>query len=215
VDRHEAIVEMMAQVVESICGFKFVGSAGDLAAMRELCRREQPDVVVVDIMLPRASGPAVLAELRAACPGARVLVFSGHLRPALVRGALLSGAHGMVERSAPLEEFRRALRSVGSGQIYFSRSSSEELRNLVTCGPARRPRLARLTEREKSVLCAIADGLSSKEISARLGISVHTVVHHRSRLMRKTELRGVAHLARYAVEVGLVEENVGWVPAIC
>lgn len=206
---------MMAQVVESIPGFKVVGNAGDVGSMRELCLREKPDLVVADLMLPRSSGPASLGELQSACGGARVLIFSGHLRPALVRGALLSGAHGLVEKSATLEEFRDALRKVGSGQVYFGRSSSEEIRSLVNGGPARRSRPRRLTEREKSVLSGIADGLSSKEISARLGISVHTVVHHRSRLMRKTELRSVAHLARYAVQVGLVDETVGWVPAIC
>jgi DNA-binding NarL/FixJ family response regulator len=215
VDSHAAIIEMTAQVVESISGFKVVGGAGDPGSLRELCRRERPDVVVADLMLPRASGPAVLGELRAACGGARVLIFSGHLRPALVRAALLSGAHGLVEKSAPLEEFRRALRAVGSGQVYLGRSGSDEIRNLVNGGTARHPRPPRLTEREKAVLCAIADGLSSKEISARLGISVHTVVHHRSRLMKKTELKGAAWLARFAVQMGLVEESVGWVPVIC
>jgi DNA-binding NarL/FixJ family response regulator len=214
-DRHAAIIEMMAQVVESIPGFKVVGNAREAGAMCDLCRREQPDLVIVDLMMPRSPGPSLLGDLRSACTGARVLVFSGHLRPSLVRGALLSGAHGMVEKSATLEEFRHALRSVGAGQVYFGGASSDEVRSLVNGGAARGVRVARLSEREKSVLSAIADGLSSKEISSRLGISVHTVVHHRSRLMRKTELRSVAHLARYAVQVGLVEETVGWVPAIC
>jgi DNA-binding NarL/FixJ family response regulator len=207
---------MMTQVVESIPGFKVIGSAKDAWAMRELCRRERPEVVVVDIMLPRASDFVVLGELREVCAGARVLIFSSHLRPALLRSALLSGAHGFVEKTAPLDEFRHALRAVGAGKIYFGRSSSEDIRNLVNRGPLEQPRrVSRLTEREKTVLSAIADGLSSKEISAKLGISIHTVVHHRSRLTQKTELRGVAQLSRYAVQVGLVEETVGWVPVIC
>ena len=75
--------------------------------------------------------------------------------------------------------------------------------------PARAGRGARLTEREKTVMQGIARGLSSKEISAELSLSIHTVVNHRTRLMRKTGLRGVAQLSRYAVQLGLVEDLEG------
>jgi DNA-binding NarL/FixJ family response regulator len=214
VDAHTAIVEMIQQVVESFPGYKVIGYARDASAARELCRREQPDVVILDLVPPRSSGLGLVGELRGICPRARVLVFSGHLRPALIRAALLMGAHGLVERTAPLEEFRSALRAVGQGLIYFSRWTSEEIRNIVSRRPARRAPAARLTERERSVLGAIAEGLSSKEISTRLGISVHTVIHHRSRLTRKTELKGIAQLSRYAVQIGLVDETVGMVPLL-
>jgi DNA-binding NarL/FixJ family response regulator len=150
----------------------------------------------------------VLAEVRAVCGRTRVLIFSSILRPELVRGALLSGAHGLVERAASLDEFCEALRVVAAGGIHFGRSGSDEMRTLVGRGPAVSQHRARLTDREKTVLCDIANGLSSKEISARLGISIHTVVHHRSSLMRKTGLKGAAQLSRYAVEMGLVEETM-------
>jgi DNA-binding NarL/FixJ family response regulator len=150
----------------------------------------------------------VLAELRTMCGATRILIFSSILRPELVRGALLSGAHGLVERTAPLTEFIHALRAVAAGQIHFGRSGSDEIRSLLGSGSSDFGRRARLTDREKGVLCEIADGLSSKEISAKLGISVHTVVHHRTRLMRKTGLRGAAQLSRYAVEMGLVGETM-------
>ncbi len=208
VDDHTAIIEMMRKVVESIPGYKVVGCAMDAAEAREVCRRERPDLIVLDLVLPEVSGFALHDELRGICARARVLVFSGHLRSASVRDALLSGAHGLVEKSASLEEFRHALRAVGSGQIYFSRASSEVIRKIVNRDPAHAVRLVRLTEREKSVLRAIAEGLSSKEISSRLGISRHTVVNHRTRLGKKTGLRGVALLSRYAVEIGLVGDSV-------
>jgi DNA-binding NarL/FixJ family response regulator len=208
VDRHRAVADMTARAVEAIPGFVVAGLACDLAAMRKLCARERPDLVVVDLVLPGSSGMGVLAEVRAIAGKTRVLIFSSVLRPELVRGALLSGAHGLVERTAPLEEFCAALRSVAAGQIHFGQTGSEEIRCLVGRGPGdARPR-ARLSDRERAVLCDIADGLSSKEISARLGISVHTVVHHRAGLMRKTGLRGAAQLSRYAVEMGLVEETM-------
>jgi len=213
VDRHRAVADMIARAVQGIPGFAVVGHAGDVAAMRRLCARERPDLVVVDLVLPGSSGMGVLAEVRAVAGNARVLIFASVLRPELVRGALLSGAHGLVGRAAPLEEFCAALQSVAHGRIHFGRTGSDEIRCLASPGAGDpRPR-ARLTDREKEVLCGIADGLSSKEISSGLGISVHTVVHHRTGLMRKTGLRGAAQLSRYAVEMGLVEETMRPSPA--
>jgi len=208
IDDHTAIIEMMQRVVDSIDGHKVIGYAMNAAAARELCRREQPDLIVLDLVLPNVAGFALHDELRGICPRARVVIFSGHLRMATIRDALLRGAHGLVEKSATLDEFHQALRSVGSGQIYFSRAASEAIRKIVNRDPAQAVRLPRLTDREKAVLRAIAEGLSSKEISDRLGISRHTVVNHRTRLVKKTGLRGAAQLARYAVQIGLVGDTV-------
>ena len=208
VDDHTAILEMMRQIVESISGYKVVGSAISAAEAREICRRAQPDMIVLDLVLPGVSGFGLLGELRAACPRARILIFSGHLRPPLMREAMLSGAFGLIEKTATLGEFQEALRAVGSGQVYFSRFASEVIRKIVNRDPAMLARSVRLTLREKSVLRAIAEGMSSKEISARLGISRHTVVNYRTRLMKKTGCKGVARLARYAVQIGLVDETI-------
>jgi DNA-binding NarL/FixJ family response regulator len=209
IDDHSAIIEMLHQVVESVPGYKVVGSAAEATAAFELCRREQPDLIVLDLMLPPQSGLALLTDLQAACPHTRVIIFSGHLHPITIQRALSSGAHGLVEKIAPLDEFREALRVVSSGNVYFCRSASDEVRNLVNLKPSL---TAHLTEREKGVLQAIANGFSSKEISTRLGISIHTVVNHRTRLMKKTGLRGAAQLARYATQIGLVENVVSAVP---
>jgi len=95
------------------------------------------------------------------------------------------------------------VRRVGSGLTYYSRWVSEEVRRMVR-GESGRTAPVPLTEREKRVLTAIAQGLVSKEISARLGMSVHAVSAHRSRLARKTGRRGTALLSLYAVELGLV-----------
>ena len=209
IDDHVAIVEMLRHVIESSPQYRVVGSADEAAAALELCRREQPDLIVLDLVLPPTSGLALMIELRAACTGARIMIFSGHLQAATIRQALSSGAHGLVEKTAPLGEFREALQALGSGQVYFSRKASEAIRNLVNLKPPCAGRGARLTEREKTVMQGIARGLSSKEISTELSLSVHTVVNHRTRLMKKTGLRGVAQLSRYAVQLGLVEDLEG------
>jgi DNA-binding NarL/FixJ family response regulator len=144
--------------------------------------------------------------MRTLSPRSRSIVFSGNLRSSSIRAALLAGAHGLVEKTASLGEFEQAVRSVGSGRIYYSRFASDEIRRIVNGSAGRRARPARLTDREKAVLRGLADGLSSKQIAAHLGLSRHTIVNHRARLARKTGLRGVARLSRYAAELGLVGE---------
>jgi DNA-binding NarL/FixJ family response regulator len=208
VDDHRAIVGMIKAAVEALPGFRVVGQAVEAGEARELCRKEQPDVVVLDLVLPKASGLSLYGELRGLCPRTCFLIFSGHLRGAAVREALLGGVHGLVEKSAPFEEFQRALRAVGSGQVYFSRSASEVIRRIVNRAPGEPVRPPRLSEREKAVLRGVAEGLSSRAIAQGLGLSPHTVENHRARLARKTGVRGAAQMARYAVEAGLVAEPV-------
>jgi DNA-binding NarL/FixJ family response regulator len=208
IDDHTAILDMMQTAVEALPGFRVVGRAQAAGEAIELCRRVRPDIVILDLRLPEASGLSLLPELQAAWGRSRVIIFSGHLRLGAIRAALLAGAHGLVEKNATLDELHRALRVVAAGQVYFSRYTSDEIRRLVQRPAGQPKRLVRLTEREKSVLRGIAEGSSSKEIASRLGLSRHTVVHHRTRLTQKTGVRGVAQFARYAVQVGLIGDVV-------
>ncbi len=207
VEDQAAIREMMKGAVESMEGYRVIGGAGDIDEAGRLCRQQQPDVLVVDLALPSGSGFELISSVRAACPRTRVVIFSGHLRPGIIRRALLSGAHGFVEKTAALEEFHLALQAAASGQVYFSRFASEQVRQLVR-SDSRGPRTIRITEREKDVLRLIAEGLGSKQISDKLGLSSHTIGNVRARLARKTGLRGVARLARYAVQIGIIPEAV-------
>jgi DNA-binding NarL/FixJ family response regulator len=209
IDDHVSILEMIQQVVDSVPGYQVAGAAAEAGAALDLCRREQPDLIILDLVMPPASGLALLIELRAACELSRIMIYSGNLQAATIQRALSSGAHGLVDKTAPLGEFREAFQAVGAGRVYFSRAASEAVRSLVNLKPPRATRGFRLSEREKTVMQAIARGLSSKEISAELGLSIHTIVNHRTRLMKKTGLRGVAQLSRYAAQVGLVEDLEG------
>jgi DNA-binding NarL/FixJ family response regulator len=208
VEDQTAIREMMKGAVEALEGYHVIAHAGDLGEAGRLCRQQQPDILVLDLTLPSGSGFDLIPGLRATCPRTRVVIFSGHLRPGIIRRALLSGAHGFVEKTAPLGEFHDALRAAGSGQVYFSRFASEQVRQLVQREPRGPHRTVRLTEREKGVLRLIAEGLGSKQISGALGLSRHTIGNVRARLARKTGLRGVARLSRYAVQIGLISDAV-------
>jgi DNA-binding NarL/FixJ family response regulator len=206
VEDQTAIRDLLKGAIESVEGFQVIGFAGDVGEVPDLCRRHQPDVLILDLGLPSGSGFDVVPQVKAVCPRTRIVIFSGNLRPGTIRRALFSGADAFVEKTAPLEEFREALTAAGAGQVYFSRFASEQVRRIVSGDDDGPRRDVRLTERDKSVLRLIADGLGTRQIADSLSLSHHTVGNIRSRLVRKTGLRGVAHLTRYAVQVGLVPE---------
>lgn len=209
VDDHAAIIGMMTQVVESIPGFKVVGGALDAHSALSICRENTVDIVILDLVLPGISGLALLNDLNVICPNAKVLIFTGNLNPAAMRGALSAGVLGVVEKMASLEIFRSALIAVSSGQTYFGPMAGDLIKGLVSRNSTPQPGQVELTKREKTVLRHVAQGLSSKEIADKLGLSVHTVINHRSNLMKKTGLRRVAQLSLYAAQSGLIGETSG------
>jgi DNA-binding NarL/FixJ family response regulator len=209
VDDHEAIVEMMTPIVESMPGYSVVGHAQDTVHAVETCRRVHPDVLVLDLVLQNDSGLTVLEEVKRVCPFVRVLVFSGNIWSAALRGALSAGVHGVVEKMSSLQEFRTALQAVREGRVYFTPFVSEQIKEMVSRGQSgSRPPIP-LSTREKTVLRHFAEGFSTKEIAAKLGLSAYTVVNHRSNLMRKIGLRSPAQLSLYAAEIGVTGGTSG------
>jgi DNA-binding NarL/FixJ family response regulator len=210
VDDHAAILGMMTQVVETLPGFRVVASAFDSETAVEICGKEQADIIILDLVLPGVSGLSLLSELAVICPRSRILIFSGSLNLAAMRGALAAGVFGVVEKMANLDVFRAALVSLSQGQTYFGPLAGKLIQALVSYDqpPVEgTSNISKLTLREKTVLCHVARGLSSKEIADKLGVSVHTVMNHRSNLMKKTGLHRVAQLSMLAMQAGLVGET--------
>lgn len=151
-----------------------------------------------------------MQKLRAVCAGAHIMIFSGNLTLEKIQQALAGGALGIVGKMASLEEFRRALVAVSEGRTFFSKEVSALIKELVVHhGRLSIAEGAALSDREKEVLEYLAQGFSSRQIAAQLGVSVHTVANHRSRLMKKTGLHRTAQLSVYAADLGLVKGHVG------
>lgn len=206
VDDHAAIIGMMTQVVQTIDGFKVVGTALNAGEALAICKAQPVDIVILDLVMPGVSGLALLSDLGIVRPEAKVMIFTGNLNAAAMRGALSAGVLAVVEKSVPLEIFRAALISVSQGQTYFGPQAGELIKELISGKPATSSPLDDLSIREKAVLCHLAQGMSSKEIATKMGLSVHTVINHRSSLMKKTGLRRVAQLSLFAVQSGLIGE---------
>lgn len=199
-----SVVDMVIQFLETLGGFEVVGRASSLEDACDTGKKLQPDLVILDLVLSDGvAGLRLIDELRRSSPDTRYLIYSGNLTLNTVRSSMAAGVLGIVDKGGPLSELRDALRSAMTGTPYFSSSASDFLRHLVREKRTEK-RTVELSPRERSVLTMLAEGMSSKEIAAKLGLSMHTVVNHRSNLMRKTGLHRVAQLSRYAVEIGLL-----------
>lgn len=206
IEDQTAIREMVVEILKADSQFKIVGEWGDGQEAVLKCADAKPDMVVLDAKLPGLNGVDLLRRLRKVLRNTRYLVFSGYENPVLVREMLEAGAHGFVEKTAGLAEFRKGIQTVAAGGTYFGPGVASLLLNVVT-NPGASSSPDMLTDREREVLQLVAESYSTKEIAARLGISAKTVDNHRTNLMRKLDLHDVASLTRYAIEIGLIEQR--------
>jgi DNA-binding NarL/FixJ family response regulator len=200
---------MVSQAVIDPDEFEVIIESGDGKAGCEACLAQKPDFVILDVMLPSLNGVDILRHFQKDLPGTQVLVFSGYQSPALVRELLQAGAHGFVEKSAPLSELRKGVEIVASGGSYFGPEVALLLREAMADPRSSESGINILTKREREILQLIAESNSTREIAAKLEISVKTAENHRTNLMRKLDLHDIASLTRYAINNGLISVRGG------
>lgn len=220
-DDHRIVREGLRRLLESREDISVVGEATNGEEAVRLVEDKRPDVVIMDISMPRLSGidatrricknGAAGTEAVSAEPGqggtrrTRVLILSMHESQTYVEEVLRAGASGYVLKDSPPSDLFAAIDAVRSGDSYLSPSVTQRVVNAIA-RPGDRPSLAvsSLTERERQVLELIAEGLSSKEIAAKLGVSLKTIESHRANLMDKLDIHKVSGLVRFAIRAGLV-----------
>ena len=205
IEDQTAIREMVSQAILSQDEFKVIIESGDGHTGCAACLKKKPDFVILDIMLPNLNGTEVLRRFAEELPKTRVLIFSGYQSPGLVRELLQAGAHGFVEKSAPLSELKKGIQIVSSGGSYFGPEVALLLRNAMAnpkTGDVANTKV--LTKREREILQLIAESHSTREIADKLEISIKTAENHRTNLMRKLDLHDVAGLTRFAINHGLI-----------
>lgn len=204
VDDHVSIRQMLAIVLAKEGPYEIVGEAGTGFEALKLCRRVQPQLVLLDLLLPELNGVEVLRALRGELRDTRFVVYSGTLHRGLIAEALEARPHGFVHKEDSLGTFREALRAVLAGCCYFTPLATR----LMDGERQQAQATARLTERERAVLQMIAEGMSNKEMAGRFGIAPKTVEHYRAQVMQKLNIHDVATLTREAVRMGLVTVEV-------
>jgi DNA-binding NarL/FixJ family response regulator len=201
-DDHTVLRTGLAALLEREEDMTAVGQAATADQAVIKARDLQPDVILLDVVMPRKSGFAALPELRKVAPEARVIILSMQTSPSSIRQALNSGAAGYVAKHASETDLLDAIRRVAAGSRYVDPELGGDL-VVSDATSLTEP----ISERERDVLVLLTLGYTNQEIAAMLFISVRTVETHRAHIMQKLELKTRAELVLYALAKGLIGPN--------
>lgn len=207
VEDHTILREGLKALLSSKPELEIVGEAGEGDAAIRGVEKLQPDLVLMDLSLPKMNGTEAIREIKRRCPNTKVVALTVHKTEEYISAALQAGAEGYVLKDATHTELELAIGNVLSGKKFISPGISEK----IVAGYLQKKKTESiatpwdtLTPRERSILKLIAEGYKNKEIADYLCISVKTVEKHRSNLMQKLDLHNVSDLTAYAIAKGLV-----------
>ncbi len=205
-DDHKIVREGLVKLLEAREDFTVIGEAADGEEAVEMVLAKQPDVVLMDINMPKLSGIDATRRIGKRGCNAKILVLSMHENRNYVEEVLRAGASGYVVKNSASQDVHNAIDAVRAGASYLSPAITQQVVDAIARpGDASPTGVSMLTDREREVLQLIAEGLSSKEIAVKLGVSLKTVDSHRSNLMEKLDIHKVSGLVRFAIRSGLVE----------
>jgi DNA-binding NarL/FixJ family response regulator len=196
VDDHTLVREGIRSLLASLEGIEIVGDAGDGNEALRLMASHKPDQALLDISMPGLNGLEATTRAAREHPRTRVIMLSMHADDEFVQRAFQAGAAGYLLKNAGLQELELAVHAVARGEAWISPAVSNKL--IATYGGARNRESSSgpLTSRQREILQLIAEGFSSKEIAQRLDLSVKTVGTHRTRLMDRLGIHGLAGIVR-------------------
>lgn len=210
-DDQRVVREGLATILSTMPGTEVVGMAGDGEEAVALYFETRPDVVLMDLRMPKLDGVGAIKAVRDRYPGARVVVLTTYADDASIVGALSAGAMGFLTKDASREDIRRSLEAAQAGQAVLDagvqaalvRAAVPKIAAPSSPSPPRTALPDGLTAREAEVLTLVAAGLSNAEIAVRLYLGEATVKTHINRIFAKTASRDRAQAAAYAFRNGL------------
>jgi DNA-binding NarL/FixJ family response regulator len=203
---HAVVREGLRAFLESVKGFTVIGEATTGREAVKLAGELRPDVIVMDVAMPKLNGCEATRQILLANPEAKVLVLSASSDAEHVARLIAFGAKGFLEKQTSGQTLLRAIQEVAKGNTFFSPALTKRLRREPGAVP--RKTTPALTSREEEVLQLVAEGAPNKQIAAELGISVKTVDKHRQQLMNKLGIHDTASLTRYAISSGTIKCNL-------
>jgi len=209
VDDHAVVRRGIINLLEDEENIEIIGEAADGTEALEGIKELKPDIVLLDLSMPKMTGFEVARIISQKYPSVKPLIFSMHNNQEYMVTAVENGAMGYLLKDTSKDEILKALDIVAGGQKYFPPTVSamiidgllnQRKNNTVTIRKEASAIVDTLSKQEKVILSFIVEGLSSQEISEKLNLSVRTVSNHRANILRKTQVRNTAELVRLAVE---------------
>lgn len=213
-DDHRMVREGIVRILEDADGFEVVAQAADGVEAVELTMKLKPDVVIMDLTMPRLSGLDAVRRIHETAPQMRILVLTVHEDEEYIVPIVKAGASGYLVKDSASTDLTDAVTALANGDTYFGRQASRVLAeqyqrpSRVSADP-----YGSLTDREREVFHLVIEGRTSKEIASVMNIAAKTADNHRSNMMNKLGVHNTAEIVRYAARKGLLPDNMTTAPA--
>ena len=204
-DDHQIFRDGLKRLLESEPGFEVVSEAADGIDAIRMSRDSQPDILLLDVAMPRMGGVEALASL--ANTGPRIILLTAAIQPSDLLKAIQFGARGVVMKESATRLLIEGIHRVMDGKYIIGADVADDLAHAVKHVTAERPRPCKLTPREMEIVSAIAEGQSNRQIAERLKISLQTVKHHLTSIFDKTGASNRLELALLAIRKGVVDSD--------
>ncbi|HJP83447.1 MAG TPA: response regulator transcription factor [Fimbriimonadaceae bacterium] len=204
VDDHEIVREGLRALFLGQRDFEIVGEAGNGEEAEAVCRKHRPDVVLLDLRMPKVGGAEGIARIKAVSPSTNILVLTSYLDPGIVKEMLRAGALGFMLKDVSRNELLDAIRSTADGKPVLHADAQAQLVNEVS-GKQEYSPIDDLTSRELDILRLIASGRSNKEIAGDLTLTEGTVKGYVSNVLAKLGVQDRTQAALLAVREGLIK----------
>jgi DNA-binding NarL/FixJ family response regulator len=208
-DDHPIVLAGLRNLIEAEDDFNLVGHASSGTSALKMIQDKLPDVAIVDIAMPGLNGIAVARRLASECRSVRVVILTFYEEQSFLKQALAAGVRGYVLKRSAAENLVEAIRAVARGAVYIDPLLADGLPGSVVSNASKASQAGEvlgLTDRETSVLKYLARGLTSKEIAARLDLSIKTVDTYKARATEKLQLKTRADIVRFGLAQGWLEQ---------
>ncbi len=205
VDDHDIIREGIKAILRRQPEYEVVGEARDAETALDKIRSLKPDILLLDITMPKKTGLEIIEDVLRISPSTKILIISVHKANAYVMKALQSGVKGYLSKENAADDLPQALRKIVSGQVYLDAQASDYLLKKVSGPQEETQGPGLLTERELDVLRLVAESKAAKEIASLLSLSPRTVENYKNNMLKKLGLHRTSDLIKYAIKNKIVD----------